>query len=163
MSKKSAYNYRRLWTYGFDPSIGKIPWSREWQLLQCSCKRNSMDRGAWLAIIHGVAKSQPHLSTQACGAFSNAIIVKSWSREFAQLCLTFRDPMDCNPPGSSIHGIFYARVLEWVAISFLWEKRRKKKKKWNSCLVIWFLVVPWTVANQAPLSMEFSRQEYWSG
>ena len=37
--------------------------------------------------------------------------------EVAQSCLTLCDPMDCKPPGSSIHGIFQARVLEWVAIS----------------------------------------------
>ena len=43
--------------------------------------------------------------------------VKSES-EVAQLCLTLRDPMDCSLPGSSIHGIFQARVLEWVAIAF---------------------------------------------
>ena len=35
-----------------------------------------------------------------------------------QLCLTFWDPMDCNPPGSSVHGILQARILEWVVISF---------------------------------------------
>ena len=39
-------------------------------------------------------------------------------REVAQLCPTLCDPMDCSPPGSSIHGIFQARVLEWAAISF---------------------------------------------
>ena len=33
-----------------------------------------------------------------------------------QLCLTLCDPMDCSPPGSSVHGIFQARILEWVAI-----------------------------------------------
>ena len=38
--------------------------------------------------------------------------------EVAQLCPTFRDPMDCSPPGSSIHGIFQARELEWGAIAF---------------------------------------------
>ena len=43
--------------------------------------------------------------------------VKSES-EVAQLCLTLRDPMDCSLPGSSAHGIFQARVLEWVAIAF---------------------------------------------
>ena len=43
--------------------------------------------------------------------------VKSES-EGAQLCLTLSDPMDCSPPGSSVHGIFQARVLEWVAIAF---------------------------------------------
>ena len=35
-----------------------------------------------------------------------------------QSCPTLRDPMDCSPPGSSIHGIFQARVLEWGAIAF---------------------------------------------
>ena len=35
-----------------------------------------------------------------------------------QLCLTLCDPMDCSLPGFSIHGIFQARTLEWVAISF---------------------------------------------
>jgi len=43
--------------------------------------------------------------------------VKSES-EVAQLCLTLSDPMDCSPLGSSIHGIFQARVLEWGAIAF---------------------------------------------
>ena len=38
--------------------------------------------------------------------------------EVAQLCPTLCDPMDCSPPGSSIHGVFQARVLEWGAISF---------------------------------------------
>ena len=39
-------------------------------------------------------------------------------REVAQSCLTLSDLMDCSPPGSSVHGIFQARVLEWVAIAF---------------------------------------------
>ena len=43
--------------------------------------------------------------------------VKSES-EVAQSCLTFSNPMDYSPPGSSIHGIFQARVLEWDAIAF---------------------------------------------
>ena len=43
--------------------------------------------------------------------------VKS-EREVAQSCPTLSDPMDCNPPGSFVHGIFQARVLEWGAIAF---------------------------------------------
>ena len=39
-------------------------------------------------------------------------------REVVQSCPTLRDPMDCSLPGSSIHGIFQARVLEWGAIAF---------------------------------------------
>ena len=42
---------------------------------------------------------------------------EKWS-EVAQLCLTLSDPMDCSLPGSSIHGIFQVRVLEWGAIAF---------------------------------------------
>ena len=38
--------------------------------------------------------------------------------EVAQLCLTLSDPMDCSLPGSSVHGIFQARVLEWGATAF---------------------------------------------
>ena len=48
------------------------------------------------------------------------ILVKmrmKWS-EVAQLCLTLCGPVDCSLPGSSVHGVFQARVLEWVAISF---------------------------------------------
>ena len=45
------------------------------------------------------------------------MIVKS-EREVAQSCPTLRDPMDCSLPGSSVHGIFQARVLEWIAIAF---------------------------------------------
>ena len=42
-----------------------------------------------------------------------------WS-EVTQLCLTLHDPMDCSLPGSSVNGIFQARVLEWGAIAFSW-------------------------------------------
>ena len=44
--------------------------------------------------------------------------MKESESKVAQLCLTLRDPMDCSLPGSSIHGIFQARVLEWGAIAF---------------------------------------------
>ena len=53
--------------------------------------------------------------------------VKSES-EIAQSCLTLHDPMDCSLPGSSLHGIFQARVLEWVAIAFSIGIMRQSKK-----------------------------------
>ena len=46
--------------------------------------------------------------------------------EVTQSCPTPSDPMDCSPPGSSVHGILQARILEWAAISF--SKKKKKKK-----------------------------------
>ena len=51
-------------------------------------------------------------------------IVKSES-EVAQSCPTLCDPVDCSPPGSSIHGILWARILEWVAISFSRDEKAK--------------------------------------
>ena len=53
--------------------------------------------------------------------------VKSES-EVAQWCPTLSDPMDCSPPGSSVHGIFQARVLEWGAIAFFELKLSKQLK-----------------------------------
>ena len=49
---------------------------------------------------------------------SNVIPKKVKEREVAQLCTTLCDSMDCSLPGSSVHGIFQTRVLEWVVISF---------------------------------------------
>ena len=60
-----------------------------------------------------------------CHFLLQCMKVKSES-EVAQSCPTLCDPMDCSPPGSSTHGIFQARVLEWVAIAFS-EKIKKER------------------------------------
>ena len=78
-----------------------------------------------------------------------------------QLCLTLCDPIDGSPPGSPVPGILQARTLEWVAISF--SNAWKWKMKVKSLSRVQLLATPWTAAYQAPLSMGFSRQEYWSG
>ena len=78
-----------------------------------------------------------------------------------QSCLTLSNTMDCSLPGSSVHWIFQARVLEWVAISFSNAWKWKVKVKLLSR--VWLFMTPRTAAYQAPLSMGFSRQEYWSG
>ena len=52
-----------------------------------------------------------------CHFLLQCMKVKS-EREVTQSCLTLRDPMDCSPPGFSVHGIFQARVLEWGASAF---------------------------------------------
>ena len=77
------------------------------------------------------------------------------------LRLTLCNPIDVRPPGSPIPGIFQARTLEWVVISFSSAWKWKVKVKSLSC--VWLLVTPWTAAYQAPPSMGFSTQEYWSG
>ena len=78
-----------------------------------------------------------------------------------QLCPTLCNPIDGSPPGSPVPGTLQARTLEWVAISF--SNTWKWKVKVKSLSHVRLLATPWTVAYQAPLSMELSRQEYWSG
>ena len=70
-------------------------------------------------------------------------------------------PIDGSPPGSTIPGILQARILEWVASSFSNAWKWKVKVKSLSCVRL--STTPWTAAHQAPPSMGFSRQEYWSG
>ena len=78
-----------------------------------------------------------------------------------QSCPTLCDPTDGSPPGSPVPGILQARTLEWVAISS--SNAWKWKVKGKSLSHVWLFTTPWTAAYQAPLSMGFSRQEYWSG
>ena len=77
-----------------------------------------------------------------------------------QSCPTLCDPIDGSPPGSPVPGILQAKTLEWVAISFSNAWKWKVKVKSLSCVRL--LATPWTAAYQAPPSMGFSRQEYWS-
>ena len=76
-----------------------------------------------------------------------------------QSCPTLCDPIDGSPPGPPVPGILQARTVEWVAS----ESERKLKVKVKSRSRVRLLATPWTVAYQAPPSMGFSRQEYWSG
>ena len=78
-----------------------------------------------------------------------------------QSCPTLCDPIDSSPPGSPVPGILQARILEWVAISFSSAWKWKVKVKLLSRVQL--LATSWTAAYQAPPSMGFSRQEYWSG
>ena len=78
----------------------------------------------------------------------------------AQSCPTLCDPIDGSPPGSPLPGILQARTLEWLAISF--SNAWKWKVKVKSLCHVWPSATPWTAAFQAPPSMGFSRQEYWS-
>ena len=78
-----------------------------------------------------------------------------------QSCPTLWDPIDGSPPGPPIPGILQARTLEWVAISFSNAWKGKVKVKLLSRVQP--SATSWTAAFQAPPSMGFSRQEYWSG
>ena len=89
------------------------------------------------------------------------ILKKIHAAKSLRSCPTLCDPIDSSPPGSAIPGILQARTLEWVAISFsnAWQWKVKVKSLSHARPS----ATPWTAAFQAPPSMGFSRQEYWSG
>ena len=78
-----------------------------------------------------------------------------------QSCPTLWEPIDGSPPGFPVPGILQARTLEWVAISF--SNAWKWKVKVKSLSRVQLFATAWTAAYQAPPSIGFSRQEYWSG
>ena len=70
------------------------------------------------------------------------ITLSEWVSEVTQLCPILCEPMDCSLPDSSIHGIFQARILEWVAISF--SRRSSQPREWTQvshivgrCFTVW--------------------------
>jgi len=94
-------------------------------------------------------------------SFSNQRRFAAAAAKLLQLCLTLCDPIDGGPPGSPVPGILQARTLEWVAISL--SNAWKGKVKVKSLSHVRLFATPWSVAYQAPPSMGFPRQEYWSG
>ena len=108
-----------------------------------------MDRKAWHASVPGASESKTRLSNRT------ELLLSHVSRVW--LC----HPIDGSPTGSSVPGILQARILEWVAISY--SNAQKWKMKVKSLSHVWLLATPWTLAYQAPLSLGFSWQEYWSG
>ena len=102
---------------GMIPRLRRSPGGGCSNPLQHSRLENPMDRGAWQATVHRVAESD---RTEQLKKIKNSIhIYIPWVRaKSLQSCPTLCDPMDCSPPGSSVHRILQARMLEWVAIFF---------------------------------------------
>ena len=121
----------------------------------------------WVAFPFSRGSSQPRGWTQVSHITGGFFI--SWTTREAQnshakslqLCPTLCGPTDGSPPGSPVPGVLQARTLEWVAISF--SSAWKWKVKVKSLSHVRLFATPWTAAYQAPPSMGFSRQEYWSG
>ena len=143
----TACQPRRYKWHNFDPSVGKIPWRRTWQSTPVFLPGES----------HG-QRSQAGYSPWGAKELDMTAAAAAKS---LQSCQTLCDPIDSSPPGSPIPGILQARTLEWVAISF--SNAWKWKVKVTSLSHVRLFETPWTAAHQAPLSMGFSRQEYWSG
>ena len=101
----------------------------EWSL----CKEMSFASQISLKISYSLPRPEFSVMSQKpiCIFFPQCLpqLFKVWVSEVAQSCLTLCDPMDCSLPGSSIHGIFQARILEWVAISF--SRRSSWPRDWT--------------------------------
>ena len=147
---------------------------RKWEAKDGSSSlQYSLISSSWLETNEiGADKSGNAWSSYCCGGILNISQNPKWvcmsvcmqaaaAAKSLQSCPTLCDPIDGSPPGSPVPGILQARTLEWVAISF--SNAWKLKTRVKSLSHVWFLVTPWTAAYQAPPSMRFSRQEYWSG
>ena len=106
-----------------------------------------MDREAWWAIVHKVAKSPTQLK-QVSTHRAHMLLVR------AQLYPTLCQPMGCSLLGSSVHGLFQARTLEWVSSS--WRSFQCSAAQATQPCPLFATL--WSTQ-----SMEFSRPEYWSG
>ena len=118
------------------PGSGRSPGVGDGNPLQYSCLENSTDRGAWQATVYWVAESDmtehacvrarahTHTHTHTHSEFEKCRHLRPQPRllhvcMYVQLlhsCLTLSNTMNCSPPGTFVHGILQARILEWVAI-----------------------------------------------
>ena len=119
-----------------------------------------------------LSSPQQTWKTNEGGKSNLHVCVRSVTQSYLSLC----DPTDCSPSGSPIHGIFQARILEWVAISY--SRGSSCPRDWTqvSCIsgfgrwilyhcTIWEAICICVVAQSCPISLfkGFPRQEYWSG
>ena len=115
----------------------------------------------WVVSVHQPQASSIMHQTWTGNSTNSLIPTAAAAAKSLQSCPTLCDPRDGSPPGFSVHGILQARTLEWVSISS--SNAWKWKVKGKSLSRVRLLATPWTAAYQAPPSMGFSRQEYWSG
>ena len=123
-----------------------------WSLVPLPFQKSAWTSGmSWFTYCWKLAWRILSITLLACAAAAKLL----------QSCLTLCDPIDGLLPGSFVSGILQSRTLEWVAISF--SNAWKWKVKVKSLSRVRLLATSWTAAYLAPLSMGFSRQEYWSG
>ena len=105
---------------GLIPGSRRFPGEGNGNPLQYSCLENHMDGGAWSRLLSMGSQRVRHdwetslILTLNLSTKVNYISSVCWVTES---CLTLCDPVHCNPPGSSVHGISQLKILEWVAIS----------------------------------------------
>ena len=134
--------------------------------LQYSCLENFMDRGSLQAT---VVKSQTwpsywaHTQSHLRKNFSflkNSSICAPVKVLVAQSCPTPCNPIDCSPPGSSVHGILQARILEWVVIPFSRGSFQSRDWTWVSPIAGGFFTI-WTTSILMSTLLLGTRKHGW--
>ena len=159
----------------------------------CGLQELVMDREAWRAAVHGIAKSRTWLSdwtdwlivyitlpTKVCikAMIFPVVMYRCGKVKAAQSCPTLFNPTDCSTPGLPVlHQLleFAQTHVHWVGDAIqpydplsnpsppAFNLSQHKFISVQSLNCVQLFATLWTIARQAPLSMEFSRQEYWSG
>ena len=117
-------------------------WEAPWLILLNNKKKNNPNKNGQRIWIH-ISLKKIHMANKQMNRGSTSLAIEGESEsEVAQSCPILCDPMDCSLPGSSVHGIFQARILEWVAISFSRGSSRPRDWTWVSrvvgrCFTVW--------------------------
>ena len=150
------------WTIAFQvPLSMRFPRQGYWSGLPFPALGDLPPKGSNLCLLHRqvdffiTGLPEKPMTNNISYAITAAAAAKS-----LQSCSTLCNPIDGSPPGSPTPGVLQARILEWVAISF--SNAWKWKVKVKSLSHVWLLATPRTTVYQAPLSMGFFRQAYWS-
>ena len=118
---------------GLIPGLGWSPGRGNVNPPQYSCLENYMDRVSWRVIqsmgLQNVGHSWAGTQSKKTLFFRKVKVL------VAQLCPTLCDSMNCSPPGSTVHGIFQARILEWVDLPVSressWSRDRTRAPSWQ--------------------------------
>ena len=119
-----------------------FPRQQYWSGLPCRSPGDLSDRGI---------KPESLMSPALAGKFFTTVC------EVTQSCLTLCNPVDCSPPGSSVHGILQAIILEWVTISFSRGSSQPRDRTRVSCITGRDFILWATREVSLPLAPPYSR------
>ena len=119
------------------------------ELAICKVSTFALAVNGWCSLVSWFSGREWHESVINFAKLANTSIESESEIEVAQSCPTLCDPTDCSLSSSSVHGIFQASVLEWIAISFSRRSSRARNRTWVSriagrCFTVWATrLIPW--------------------
>ena len=138
--KIAACQCGRCKSLRFDPWVKKILWSRKWQPAPVFLPGKFHGQRSLVGCSPQGCKESD--TTERRVSVSSVYAYTGWAWCYclvAKLCLTLCNSMDCSPPGSSVHGISQARILEQIAISYSGGSPQPRARTHISCISRWIL------------------------